>query len=135
MESKTADGASACRGPEECRYVEVKQQSAFVRFITSNWVILVVYVFTFGTMVQQNKVSNAAIPAIEARTMELEKNQLTMAQLQQQSLDLVKQLNDEFKGYKERAIAESAASAEALKRNDEEIRLLRRAVEGRHGSD
>lgn len=135
MRDERENYTATCEGPSNCKFVEQRQSSGFVKFITSNWVILIVYVFTFGAMVQQNKTSNAAIPAIEGRTIELEKNQLAMAQLQQQSLDLVKQLNEEFKLYKERAIAEAATSAEALKRNDEEIRNLRRSIEGRRGSN
>jgi BMFP domain-containing protein YqiC len=135
MRDERENHTATCEGPDNCKFVEQKQSSGFVKFITSNWVILIVYVFTFGAMVQQNKTSNAAIPAIEGRTIELEKNQLAMAQLQQQSLDLVKQLNEEFNLYKERAIAEAATAAEALKRNDEEIRNLRRSIEGRRGSN
>jgi len=84
MQDEHGNHTATCEGPDSCKYVEAKQQSGFVKFITSNWVILIVYVFTFGAMVQQNKISNAAIPAIEERTIELEKNQLAMAQLQQQ---------------------------------------------------
>lgn len=122
---------NVCNGPEECRYNPPKQQGFVSRFFAQHWLPFVIYIFTFGTMVQQNRQSNAMVPQLDDRLTNVERIQGETALIQKQCLDILKSLNDEFRAYKDRDLETSAAMSEITKRNVADIAQLQAKVGAR----
>lgn len=110
-----------CVGPDQCKYIAPKESGVISKFFAQHWLPFVIYIFTFGTMVQQNRQSNAMVPQLSDRLASVEMAQSETAQVQKQTLELLKALNDEFRAYKDQDLTTNASLVEIAKRNRDDI--------------